>query len=452
MLAGSLLGSTTVHTDPLRIMSFASTNEGESKLKVGIIKREEEQKQSDQTRPTEQINQPERDVPPGHRNDAISVGAIEQDHFPLKLHKLLEQLEKDGKNHIIGWNPDGKSFSVFRPKEFAAEIMAKHFRRQSRYKSFQRQLNLYAFKRECHGHIKGVYSHELFVRSNRDLCKGMKRERASSGKGDRASIGGTTTMRGRSSNQSEASSSQSPDHSSRKRPLQTMAQHERDMLLASQDPVTLAMKQKMYRMTDPVSGLTEVPDKVKGDIYRSHSEPTFMMSALDCDNRNVSSNDKEASSIALMPNFELREGYNSTSASSIVAAYTQDDMNLTYQAQSSTSQLFKMAAGIHETVASSDVAFRALSDCNNLVQREVAILDGFSTNRVYPFPDLASSVPSAHTGILPTNPNVSSSHLSRGMNVTDGNPMGLPNNSNYRPDEDDSGSIGTIDDFDNMMG
>ena len=41
-----------------------------------------------------------------------------QDPFPLKLHKLLEQLEQEGQQHIVGWNPDGKSFSVFKsPKE-----------------------------------------------------------------------------------------------------------------------------------------------------------------------------------------------------------------------------------------------------------------------------------------------------------------------------------------------
>lgn len=70
-------------------------------------------------------------------DDVVSTGDVEHDHFPLKLHKLLEQLELEGKQHIIGWNPDGKSFAVFRPKEFAAEIMTKHFRRQSKYKSFQ---------------------------------------------------------------------------------------------------------------------------------------------------------------------------------------------------------------------------------------------------------------------------------------------------------------------------
>jgi hypothetical protein len=138
MLAGSLICSTTVHTEPLRrIMDYVSMNDEERKLNADIIKRDEKKKRQNQSTTSTNMHQPDEDCAPEQQIDSNSVGAIEQDHFPLKLHKLLEQLEKEGKNHIIGWNPDGKSFAVFRPKEFASEIMAKHFRRQSRYKSFQ---------------------------------------------------------------------------------------------------------------------------------------------------------------------------------------------------------------------------------------------------------------------------------------------------------------------------
>eukprot|EP00934_Nitzschia_sp_Nitz4_P000921 Nitzschia sp. Nitz4//scaffold5_size260463//12676//13743//NITZ4_000936-RA/size260463-augustus-gene-0.59-mRNA-1//1//CDS//3329555202//921//frame0 len=104
------------------------------------------------------------------------VGRTSEDPFPLKLHKLLQRLEEEGKQNIIGWNPDGRSFSIFQPKVFASSIMIQHFR-QSKYKSFQRQLNLYDFRRETVGKIKGVYSHELFLRDNRDLSRGIRRVR-----------------------------------------------------------------------------------------------------------------------------------------------------------------------------------------------------------------------------------------------------------------------------------
>lgn len=216
-------------------------------------------------------------------------------------------------------------------------------------------------------------SHEMFVRNNRDLCKGMKRERASSSKTDRKSLVGTIAVRGvnsgRSSNQSDASSSQSPDLSSRKRSLQMTAQHERDMLLASQDRVALAMKQKLYRMTNAVSGSIAARKKMKEDFFRGPSEPTFMMSVVDCDNNKISSVDQETSSVSLIPTFELREGYRNTSSSSLVANYPQVDMNLTYQNKSKNPPMYKDAPDIPLTTASSAIALRAVSNSNNMIRQ-----------------------------------------------------------------------------------
>lgn len=76
--------------------------------------------------------------------------------FPVRLHKMLEEVvEKQGKEHIISWNPDGRSFTVHQPKVFAQSIMQNHFN-QTKYKSFQRQLNLYEFDRLPRGKVKGI--------------------------------------------------------------------------------------------------------------------------------------------------------------------------------------------------------------------------------------------------------------------------------------------------------
>jgi hypothetical protein len=75
--------------------------------------------------------------PPPGQDQEEEEGPEDDDPFPLKLHKLLEQLRKEGKQNILGWNPDGRSFSIFKPKEFIEEIMTEHFPRQSQYKSFQ---------------------------------------------------------------------------------------------------------------------------------------------------------------------------------------------------------------------------------------------------------------------------------------------------------------------------
>ena len=78
-----------------------------------------------------------------------------EDRFTVKLHKLLEDAEKHRFQDIIGWNPDRRSFTIFKPVEFADTVMGKYFR-QSKYKSFQRQMNLYGFHRGSRNGIRGV--------------------------------------------------------------------------------------------------------------------------------------------------------------------------------------------------------------------------------------------------------------------------------------------------------
>lgn len=43
--------------------------------------------------------------------------------FPEKLHIMLEEVEKDGLDHIVSWHSHGRSFAVHKPKEFVADIM-----------------------------------------------------------------------------------------------------------------------------------------------------------------------------------------------------------------------------------------------------------------------------------------------------------------------------------------
>jgi hypothetical protein len=62
--------------------------------------------------------------------------------FPLKLHSVLDQVERDGLAHVISWQAHGRCFVIHKPKEFVDHVMPSYFR-QSKLTSFQRQLNLY---------------------------------------------------------------------------------------------------------------------------------------------------------------------------------------------------------------------------------------------------------------------------------------------------------------------
>ncbi|KAL3913071.1 MAG: hypothetical protein SGILL_006636 [Bacillariaceae sp.] len=94
--------------------------------------------------------------------------------FPVKLYRMLEQVEQEGRQSIVSWNPDGRTFQVHKHERFANEVLPGHFK-QSKYKSFQRQLNFYNFQRIVSGPLEGSYGHQMFIRGNEQMCHNIKR-------------------------------------------------------------------------------------------------------------------------------------------------------------------------------------------------------------------------------------------------------------------------------------
>jgi hypothetical protein len=45
--------------------------------------------------------------------------------FPARLHYVLEQLEKDGLDDVISWQPHGKAFLVKDAKRLETEVLPK---------------------------------------------------------------------------------------------------------------------------------------------------------------------------------------------------------------------------------------------------------------------------------------------------------------------------------------
>jgi len=64
------------------------------------------------------------------------------DPFPIKLHRMLDEVRAAGLESVVSWLEHGRAFRIHQPKVFAATIMCRFFN-QSKYTSFQRQLNLY---------------------------------------------------------------------------------------------------------------------------------------------------------------------------------------------------------------------------------------------------------------------------------------------------------------------
>ena len=93
---------------------------------------------------------------------------------------MLDEVEREGKESIVSWNPDGLTFKVHKHERFASEVLPKHFK-QSKYKSFQRQLNFYSFQRVVSGPLEGSYGHPLFIKGNPESCKSIKRLQSTEG-------------------------------------------------------------------------------------------------------------------------------------------------------------------------------------------------------------------------------------------------------------------------------
>jgi hypothetical protein len=100
-----------------------------------------------------------------------------QETFPMKLHRLLADLEqKEGGTKMAAFLPDGQSFMIKNPFKFEKNVMPMYFPRMKHFASFQRQLNLYDFTRVGgRGPAKGAYRHEMFVRGLPVLSRSMRR-------------------------------------------------------------------------------------------------------------------------------------------------------------------------------------------------------------------------------------------------------------------------------------
>lgn len=116
---------------------------------------------------------------------AAGGGSGSEQSFPMKLHYMLNDIEKDGLSHIISWSSHGRCFVVHDQKLFVEKILCCWFR-QSKIASFQRQLNIYGFQRLTKGPDKNGYYHELFLRGKPGLASLIQRQKLKGTKTRRA--------------------------------------------------------------------------------------------------------------------------------------------------------------------------------------------------------------------------------------------------------------------------
>jgi hypothetical protein len=91
--------------------------------------------------------------------------------FPVKLHGMLLDVEREKNEKIVSWMSHGRAFKVHDRHDFESKIMPLYF--TEKYDSFRVLLGQWGFLRlSRHGKDRGAYFHKLFIKGKEHLVDG----------------------------------------------------------------------------------------------------------------------------------------------------------------------------------------------------------------------------------------------------------------------------------------
>jgi hypothetical protein len=97
----------------------------------------------------------------------VAGGISSEMLFPWKLHGMLGDLERDGRESVASWMPEGTAFKIHNRPEFSKLLLV--YFKHTQFKSFQRQVRMQLRKQEVGGGLtraRFVFSDKLTSNSS----------------------------------------------------------------------------------------------------------------------------------------------------------------------------------------------------------------------------------------------------------------------------------------------